>query len=534
MMEFISTFSQSWREFIKIFLSSENLTAIPERRWEIKCACLETPPLQHDWCSLVDELINEVPITILNQIVYKERIMCMSSIACRNLLKFIFSSAIDYDSLTKLISFLVCKMDEFDPWCKWVILKSFTDHFNKNREHHDHNSEWSTSTESCSASFSQCYKNLCFLTDAGKGYFSLLKDDFDRSGLHWAFDNDFAYNENGYISDVRRHVQDEGRIINIFSNQNQCQEKEVLEMKELALSVYKEYETPLKKPKIILKPYELIPSSSLNNISENSKNEAGNKYHKTKMISKPCQFKLLIDRQKDFKQISSQLNAIITKPLTELEDACNGLEIEPFTEDNLLYFMKLICSEEISMSSTVKVFLLKRSFLNFMLGLERATTRQVYNCFIECMDVCRNECINAVIVPLIMLSNGKSLQEDFVLKVLKSSCFTDKNYYQILQSILDVCRKEQRVSGSFIKFLEIFFTKKITVPVTVLSDVVDVLEGNATQFKDSIEIPKLVMTFIKLNVNNIHGVVEKLKLLLHSNRTFLKKTALKELSKIYI
>ena len=554
MERIINSFSHEWKDLIRIILCFEE-PLVKAEKWlqKVTESAGRLGHVSHNvftsiddnvedeksvsiqgWYNLIYDLIEEIPFASKSEIINKHRIFLLPAIPQKNLLIFISQNRqkIDEFIYEKLRLFLYQNIDEFSEWCRYVILQRLLSHKGIDND----NIEGVMARKDYFAIDSTCFKEgdidgLNWLSKTSKEYLNAIKKYYNSNGIKWKecnFCDDEAMNQ-------MENNLEESRKLNIKTNIKEKDSKNDLNSFE-DVSVLDGDEIPMKKAKI---EEENKPDSKSDNrnlesgiivIKENySENDD---YEKNRLYLEMMAFKELMQKYQDFNSLCNQLNIILSESLYQIEVVCHGLQVETFTESELVHFVKCICSEQVTITSNLKKTILQRTLLSMLLSLDKTASRQVYNCVIDLLQCNNSECLESVIVSLVFQSTKNSPQEDFALKILKSDSLNDCFYNNILQTLIDSCKKGQEVAESFVKTLEIILVKGLTIPSELLLDIVNILQSNSTKFEQFIGIPKIVLIMIKQYKKEVAEFVRKVEALLQTNQSFLKKTALKELTKI--
>ena len=552
---FIMSFSYEWRDLIRIFLCFENPCEKAEKWLERKyvraaatlgpqaLSTLNTKPHRQpsyastddhedpfrlplpEWHELVTDLLEKVPLLNGPSITNKERILCMPTNLLKHMLVFLCShkDKIDGDVFGLLSSFLQCNMHKFDEWCRLVIRKGFLHHSGSGKE------LFSTKKQEY---FAANFSTMCLsagncriqkLTNTAREYIGV--QDTDEHLIPWKIGGCF----DDIVTECTEDDNDELKNLNIERHVEKEGSRNLLKVSP-DIPVVEDDTAHFKKAKLDsdVETEDIISE-------KNSENEQNNHATGCPLTSKVVPFRELMNTFPDFKIICTELSTILSQPEGEIDHICNCLGVDDLTEGQVIYFLSCVCSDEAAISSHTKTIILQKSLLRRLVNLEKTASRQVYNFVIQllkCNSDNSKECIHAVIAPLLLQSSKNSLQEDFILKILKSDSLGTDTHCQVLQCVLELYRKEKQMSESFVKMMEISLEKKLKIPSALLFDTIYILKENVAKFEEMNEVPKLIIAMIKQYKEEVIEITSTVEELLSANRSFLKKRALKELAKI--
>lgn len=535
---FINTFSTEWKEFIRIFFLVEDPHIAASKWMHKQSARMERlgpsngwasglgwsqssestrlwPAWRSWWHNLVDDLIEEVPIVSGNDIKTRSRVLCMPGLPQRNLLTFMNKSrGVDQNAAKKMKTFLMKNLHEFDEWSKFVILNCLVSSCKENYNIDE------------TASFTVGKVEGSKPRETVKNYIDELKRHHNVSDVfkHWKLDND--------VVEAPLDFTEKQRSLKINKQADVGRESRDLENKEENLKatfLLERAGSSQKKPRIELEEKASFESLKQNEMAGGQESVNDQNGAKPMDSLKWIPFIQLIKKHTDSRLICTELNDVISASLSEVHQICDKLEVKMLTEEHLLFFTNCLCSDIIKITSNAKVVILEESLLTYLVSLKKTATRQVFNCLIGLLKSNENELFKAVIVPLVLHSFEKSPQEELLLRILKAGSFNDQCYNALLQATFEVCSKEQEVSGSFIKFSEMVLRKQLPLSTKQLSDIIRILHWNSTKFQGSVELPKLIILMTKLRKKEAIGIRKQLESLVLTNKTFLKKAALKEL-----
>ena len=543
---FASSFSPEWRGLIRIFLYHGNACEKAERWLQRKhdsavaglgripgrkkpnylsltvADYFERSPL-HGWHDLITDLTETTPFLDDHVVVEIERIIFIPRIPLRNMLTFMDQHRDCFDDCdSNLLSLFIHKnINRFDSWCRFAIYKS---NFN------------GIAYDSSGLDFVAGEDQHLFY---GIGTKLLSEEELTMKITN-------RMKEQLGMLDARNFML--CKVDTYFND-------EAIVCKESATGAAKKVNVE----RNVKKDYTCI-SESLNDI-ENVKQDIvplkkaalESEFEVREIINSISEYDVVYHAEKEHLDvINSHLLTVQDMPVGEatgkdskLETLCNASIplneighilhcIEMMTQDQLVYFITLLCSEEATISSYMKRILLKKSLLLRLLSTGKTASRQVYNCVMKLVtcNTCSKECIQSVIVPLMIQSHLDSPQEDFILKILKSSSLDCGILYDILQCSFELYNNERTVSGTFLKSLEVIFRKGLSISSRHLFEIVSILQMNAAKFERMVELPKVIILMIKHYKEEVTKNVNSVNALLHTNKSFLKNKALKELSKV--
>ena len=544
---FINSFSDEWKDLIRIFLYFENACEKAEKWLRRKCARtaarfglapirqtnfpllvdIQRPPSQ-GWYDFVTDLIEKIPVLNSDGFTNEERILCMPAIPQRNLFIFISQNkhSIDGCLFDQLSLFLHSNLNRFDGWCRLVINSGYSyqlmnddveeDSTANGKQHHFPSNNETSLIEKRSG--------VWRLNNSAKEYFGMI--DCGESLMSWKLENHFdtkttICKENDQeISNMngKRHI--EKRCSSIVREKSPEAEEDKIKAKRGKLESEISEEDGHN---------ERIPE---NDVAIKAGNEQENCIDSYSYACQVVSAGELMEKYPDSKLLCNELTRILSKPLDQIEHICNCLELEGLTEDQVIQFILCIFSDQAAINSHAKMIILKKTLLPRLLSLERAVSRQIFNCVIQLLKWSSSkECSQSVVAPLVLQSRKNSPQEDFILKILKSDHLDQNNYYEILECTVGLSKQERDISESFVKSLEITIGRSLKIPSKLIFDIATVLQQNSAKFEGMVEVPKVIILMIKHYKNEVLEITNIIEDLLHNNKSFLKKRALKELSK---
>jgi len=545
---FASSFSSEWRELIRIFLYYGNacekaerwlqrkrgntvagLGQIPGRKQPSRLSLADGEYFQrsplHGWHDLITDLIENAPFLDDDVVVKKERIIFIPTIPLRNLLIFMGEHKDCFDDCDSyLLSLFIHKnINRFDSWCRFAICKS-----NFNSISYDNNGWDFLAGEDqhlVTGIGTKLFSDEEFTIKIANRTNELLVPQEDaRNFMQCKVDTYF--NEEAIVCkesatdatkkvSVERNVKKGYDYISESSNDIQDAKKDTIPLKKAVLESDFEVMEIIKR----ISEYDTVCHTEKEHLDANNS-------HLLTVQAMPVGE----ETRKDSK-LGALCNASI--PSDEIDNILYCIEM--MTQDQLVHFTTLLCSEQVTISSHMKEILLKKSLLLRLLSTGKTASRQVYNCVMKLVtcNSCSKECIRSVIVPLMIQSHLDSPQEDFILKILKSSSLDCGILTDILQCSFELYNNERTVSEAYLKSLEVILRKGLSISSRHLFEIVSILQMNAAKFERMAELPKVILLMIKNYKEEVTKILNSVNVLLHTNKSFLKNKALKELSKVY-
>ena len=241
----------------------------------------------------------------------------------------------------------------------------------------------------------------------------------------------------------------------------------------------------------------------------------------------------MLQSPSDLSSICRYIVKIAGRSCIEMESICHSLATGSLDETELFNFIQCIESEELSLSSTVKQKIISESLLEFLKNLKRPMSRNMHSCLQNWLKFSKNEFIKSILVPLLFLGKEKSPQENVLFKILNSDVIENDDFPIILHALFDRSSNEQfGANCCVIRCLTAILGKVPVLPAGAMSAIILMLLKNGKQLMDSIEVPKLILLMVKQYKASISIVISEINLLLQSNKTFLRRTAIKELNNL--
>ena len=213
-------------------------------------------------------------------------------------------------------------------------------------------------------------------------------------------------------------------------------------------------------------------------------------------------------------------------PLQSFSDLLNKLKVGQWDMNLVLSLIKSFVADDSMSFEKMRVFV-SQSVTSKLNDQKGSISRELYQVILDIFGVCKRASITSIVGECLLFEDYRNVHTDVINKLFSDNVLNTDDINTILEFGLSR-RNFAHWNEEFLTTLDILIATKANLTDNVKLLLVSSLVTVTEQFKKSLKLMKLVITFAQIHQTDFSNrFKDSMKIVIDKNETFLKKKALK-------